>query len=219
MTNPPQQRRRKEARPGEIGDAALELFIEKGFAATRLDDVAIRAGVSKGTIYLYFESKETLFKEAIETAMMPAIEAAEALANDAGTPAAELLRRFIEGWWCMVGSTTLGGLPKLLVAEAGNFPEIAHWFHESMIRRAQKAMARIIDLGIERGEFRAVDSDISARVFFGPMFSYVVWSRAFGPAMCELPTPEQFFATTLDLLIEGLAQSPSQSPSPQESAS
>lgn len=211
----PAHRRRKEARPGEIAAAALELFVDKGYAATRLDDVAARAGVSKGTVYLYFDCKETLFKAAIDAAMTPAVEAAEALANEAERPAAELLRCFVQGWWLMVGSQPIGGLPKLLVAEAGNFPEIARWFHDTMIRRAQKAMARIIDMGAQRGEFRPTDADLAARIFFAPMFSYIVWTRAFGPMMCELPPPEQFFATALDLLIDGLAHPhPTRKPRP-----
>ncbi|MDD5249231.1 MAG: TetR/AcrR family transcriptional regulator [Rhodocyclaceae bacterium] len=199
------RRRRKEARPGELVAAALEVFVEKGFAAARLDDVAARAGVSKGTVYLYFDSKEALFKAVIEAGMTPAIEAAEALAKETGRPAAELLRRFVDGWWRMVGATALGGLPKLLVAEAGNFPDIARWFHDAMIRRAQKAMARIIEAGIARGEFRAVEPDLAARIFFAPMFSYLIWQRSFGDAMCELPPPERFFAAAVDLLIHGLA--------------
>lgn len=201
----PSHRRRKEARPGEIVAAALELFVERGFAATRLDDVAARAGVSKGTVYLYFENKEALFKSAIEAAMTPAIEAAESLAGQADRPAAELLRRFVQGWWQMVGSTALGGLPKLLVAESGNFPEIAQWFHENMVRRAQKALTRIIQLGIERREFRPVAADVSSRVFFATMFSYALWQRSFDTSACGLPTPEHFFGAALDLLIHGLA--------------
>lgn len=201
----PTHRRRKEARPGEIASAALEQFIDKGFAATRLDDVAARAGVSKGTVYLYFESKEDLFKAAIEAAMTPAVEAAEALASESGRPAAELLRCFVFGWWQMVGSTALGGLPKLLVAESGNFPEIAQWFHEAMIRRAQRAMARIIAKGVDSGEFRAVDAELAARVFFAPMFSYLLWQRAFDAKTCDLPPPTPFFDMALDLLIGGLA--------------
>lgn len=201
----PTHRRRKEDRPGEIAAAALDLFVERGFAATRIDDIAERAGASKGTVYLYFTSKEDLFKTAIETAMTPAVEAAEALAADAERPAAERLRCFVQGWWAMVGSQALGGLPKLLVAESGNFPDIARWFHESMIGRAQKAMARIIESGVARGEFRQVDVEAAARVMFAPMFSFVVWQRAFDQELCPLPTPERFFATALDLLIDGLA--------------
>lgn len=203
--NQPTHRRRKEARPGEIAAAALDLFVEKGFSATRLDDVAEKAGVSKGTVYLYFENKEALFKSAIEAVMTPAVEAAEALAKDGGRPAAELLRCFIDGWWRMVGSTSLAGVPKLLVAESGNFPELTRWFHDSVIRRAQKAMSQIIAAGTASGEFRPADAETAARVFFAPMFAYVVWSRSFGPAVCDLPPPERFFGTTLDLLIDGLA--------------
>ena len=91
------RRRRKEARPAELAAAALEVFAEKGFAATRLEDIAARAGASKGTVYLYFESKEALFKAAVETAMLPALEAAEAIAagvievdGDAGAAASVL---------------------------------------------------------------------------------------------------------------------------------
>jgi AcrR family transcriptional regulator len=198
-------RRRKEARPGEIAGAALELFVERGFAATKLDEVAERAGVSKGTVYLYFDSKEALFKAAIEAAMTPAIEAAEALAGDGGRPAAELLRDFVAGWWRMVGSTSLGGLPKLLVAESGNFPEVVTWFHEAIIARAHSAMTRIIRHGVDRGEFRPVSAAVAARIVFAPMFSYLVWQRSFERCMHDLPPPESFFETVLDLLIDGLA--------------
>jgi hypothetical protein len=137
--------------------------------------------------------------------MMPAVEAAEALADEVDRPAADLLRCFVDGWWQSVGATPLGSLPKLLVAESGNFPDIAQWFHEAMVDRAQKAMARIIKAGVASGEFRAVDAESAALTFFTPMFSYLIWQRAFGPAMCKLPPPEQFFAATVDLLIHGLA--------------
>ena len=198
------RRRRKEARPGEIVAAALETFVEKGFAATRLDDVAARAGVSKGTVYLYFESKEALFKAAIDTTMTPVVEAAEALASEEGKPAAELLRCFVNGWWAMVGSSALGGLPKLMVAESGNFPEIARWFHDSLIRRAQKALARIIAMGSARGEFRPVDAEMAARVLFAPMFSYVIWKHSFCESMADFPEPTGFFKEAVDIFVLGL---------------
>lgn len=198
-------RRRKEARPAELMDAALVLFAEKGFAATRLEEIAASAGVSKGTVYLYFENKEALFKAAIEAAMTPAVEAAEALAGNARRSAAELLRDFVFGWWERVGCTPLGAVPKLLVAEAGNFPEVAQWFHEAIILRAQRAMARLVQAGIARGEFRAVDPMIAARIIFAPMFSYIVWKHVFGTMMRELPEPERFFADAVDLLTHGLA--------------
>ena len=199
------RRRRKEARPGEIAAAALEVFAEKGFAATRLEDIAARAGVSKGTAYLYFDSKEALFKAAVEAAMLPALEAAEALAGDTARPARDLMRDFIFGWWQMVGSTPLGAVPKLLVAESGNFPEIARWFHDMLISRAHRAMTRIIEQGMASGEFRPLPRELTARLVFTPLFSYLIWRRSFADFMCDLPGPEEFLSQAIDLLTYGLA--------------
>ena len=112
------RRRRKEARPGELTAAALELFVEKGFAATRLEDVAARAGVSKGTLYLYFDSKESLFRAVIEEGMVASLSAAEQLLSEYQGPADELLRQLLFGWWEQIGGTRLAGIPKLMVAEA-----------------------------------------------------------------------------------------------------
>jgi AcrR family transcriptional regulator len=198
-------RRRKEARPGEIAAAALELFVDKGFAATRIDDIAAQAGVSKGTVYLYFDSKEALFKAAVEATMLPAIEKAETLVADDSKPAAEMLRESIFGWWEMVRSTSLVGVPKLLVAESSNFPEAVTWFHEAVMGRAHGAMARIIERGIARGEFRPVAALVAARIVFAPMFSFLVWRRSFERCMPDLPPAEEFFALAVDMLVHGLS--------------
>lgn len=198
-------RRRKDARPGEIAAAALELFAEKGFAATRIDDVAERAGVSKGTVYLYFENKEALFKSAVQAVMLPAIEAAETLPLQPEATARQMLRCFVFGWWEMVGSSPAGGVPKLLVAEARNFPEMARWFHDAIIARAMAVVRRIIAIGIERGEFRPLDESVAMRVVFAPLFAYVVWRTAFTDFMCGLPEPEVYLDTVVSILTEGMA--------------
>lgn len=198
------RRRRKDARPAELTAAALEVFADKGFAATRLEDIAARAGASKGTVYLYFENKEALFKAAVEAAMAPALEVAEALAADTSKPMPERLREFMLGWWHMVGSTPMGGVPKLLVAEAHNFPEVAAWFHDKIIGRAHGAMMRILESGIASGEIRPMEVGTAARVFFSPMFSYLLWSRSFGPCMPDLAEPEVFLTQAVDILTRGL---------------
>lgn len=201
----PQSRRRKEARPGEIAAAALYLFVEKGFATTRIEDVAERAGVSKGTVYLYFDSKEALFRSAVEAVMLPALEAAEALPLQADATASRMLRCFVFGWWQMVGSTAAGGIPKLLVAEARNFPDMARWFHDSFIARAMAVVRKIISIGVERGEFRPLDVPVVTRVVFAPLFAYVVWRNAFTPCMTELPEPEAYLENAVAVLTEGMA--------------
>lgn len=199
------RQRRKEARPAELAAAALELFVEKGFAATRLEDVATRAGVSKGTVYLYFGSKEALFKAAIEAAMIPLIEAAEALVECTKLSAAERLRQFVYGWWGMVGDSPIGGVPKLLIAESANFPDIVRWHYEAIISRAMRALGAIIEAGVASGEFRSVPIELATRIVFSPMFSIIVWTRAFGKStMCDLPDPRQFLDAALDVMIHGL---------------
>lgn len=203
-TRPEIRQRRKDARPGELMTAALQVFAERGFAATRLEEVAQRAGVSKGTVYLYFDSKEALFKAAVESAVMPALEAGEAIAADPAQPPAEALRAFVFWWWEQIGASDIGALPKLLVAEVGNFPELGRWFHDNLILRGKRAAARIISRGIESGEFRPVDALGAARIVFAQMFSYVLWRRAFGPAIPDLPEPEAYFNLVLDLLTHGL---------------
>lgn len=201
---PKSRQRRKDARPGELMTAALQVFAERGFAATRLEEVAQRAGVSKGTVYLYFESKEALFKAAVESAVIPALEAGEAIAANESLPPADALRNFVFWWWEQVGATELGALPKLLVAETGNFPELGKWFHDNLIMRGKRAAAAIIARGIATGDFRPLEPMDVARVIFAQMFSYVLWRRAFGPAMPDLPEPEAYFNLVLDLLTQGL---------------
>src|SRR3989449_8497539 len=119
----PRWQRRKAARPAEIVAAALQVFVERGFAATKLDDVARKAGVTKGTVYLYFESKEALFKAIIRETIVPALATGERLVAEHHGGAADLLRRLIRGWWQSIGETHASGIPKLMMAEAGNRSE------------------------------------------------------------------------------------------------
>jgi AcrR family transcriptional regulator len=149
----PRWERRKEARPAELVSAALDLFVEKGYAGTRLDDVAARAGVSKGTLYLYFENKEELFKAVVRENIVARISqsADEALHYDGSS--AELLSRLITNWWKEYGSSTAGGISKLMMAESGNFPEIARFFLDEVIEPWHRMLAAVIQRGAERGNF------------------------------------------------------------------
>src|SRR6516165_8529969 len=150
-------RRRKEARPQEILAAALALFAERGFAATRLDDVARRAGVTKGTLYLYFPNKQELFEAVVRQALVPNLERGEALldeADDADEPAALMLERLMRSW-AELALSPAGAIPKIIVSEAGNFPKLARFYQETVVDRGMALMRRVLCLGIERGEFRA----------------------------------------------------------------
>ncbi len=151
----PRWERRKDARPAELLAAALELFVEKGYAGTRLDDVAHRAGVSKGTLYLYFENKEDLFKAVVRESVVERItETADEIERFEGTSDA-LLEHVVRRWWTEYGDKTAGGISKLMMAESSNFPEIARFFLEEVIEPWHALLATAIRRGIERGEFRA----------------------------------------------------------------
>src|SRR3954465_11279892 len=131
----PRWRRRKDARPEEIISAALEVFADRGFAATKLEDVARKAGVTKGTIYLYFENKEALFKALIRQTIVPVIAQGEAVAQAFTGSARDLFERLVREYWRLVGETSLASIPRLMIAEAGNFPELARFYYEEVVTR------------------------------------------------------------------------------------
>jgi AcrR family transcriptional regulator len=201
----PRFERRKDARPGEILDAALELFVERGFAATRLEDVAQRAGVSKGTVYLYFDSKEELFKSVIRSGIVRAIEEAEQMVAGSDGSAADLLRRIYAGWWQHIGGTKLSGIPKLMFSEAQNFPELARFYYEEVIQRSSRLVASALERGIARGEFRPVNVDYAVRALFAPLIMRALLQHSFLPCVgSDNVDAPAYLAHTLDLMVDGL---------------
>ncbi len=172
--------RRKEARPGELLEAALALFVEKGFAATRVEEVAARAGVSKGTLFLYFSSKEELFKAVVrENASRHLTEALRELEGFAG-PSSDLLREFLRRWWRLYGGTPAAGLTKLMLSEATHFPELARWFQDEVVQPSHALLRRIVQRGIDRGEFRAVHVPRTVHLIVAPLLQMVTWRLTLG---------------------------------------
>lgn len=171
-------RRRKDARPEEILDAALSLFTEKGFAATRMSDVAKQAGISKGTLYLYFESKEAIFHEVIQEMITPKIARIEQLAEQHEGPTIELLTLLIMNWWNQVAKTRLSAIPKLMVSECGNFPELGEFFVDSVVKRARAVFIRVIRRGVEQNEFIRQDPETLARLVMAPIVQAAIWSHS-----------------------------------------
>jgi AcrR family transcriptional regulator len=200
----PRWERRKDARPAELIAAALELFIDKGYAGTRLDEVAACAGVSKGTLYLYFENKEELFKAVVRDSVVARISetAGEVVRYDGSS--ADLLRYLIESWWREYGNSAAGGLGKLVMAESGNFPEIARFFVDEVIHPWHEVLAGAVKRGIERGEFRPVDVPMVVRVMTAPLVMLSLWKRSFGPCSGDPIDPDTYIATHVDLLLAAL---------------
>jgi AcrR family transcriptional regulator len=200
----PRFRRRKQARPAEIIEAALDVFLERGFAAARLDDIARRAGVTRGTLYLYFTDKEQLLRAVIDTLVVPQVERVAAIAHDQATSAAGALRALAGNWVRLMTTTRLTALPKLIIAEAGNFPDIAELYLDQVVRRALGALAVVLRRGIEAGEFRAVPVAETARLFIAPLLHAALWRHSLEPHEREPLDLERFIAAHLELFLRGL---------------
>lgn len=200
----PRWERRKDARPQELLAAAIDLFVERGYAATRLEDVARRAGVSKGTLYLYFENKEELFKAVVRTSIVPVIGEAESSVAEFDGHSAELLRNVLLAWWERVGGTKVSGIAKLVTAEANNFPELAKFYQEEVINRGTRMISSMLERGIARGEFRAIDVTQMTQVLIAPMLMLVTWKHSVGPCERGDLEPKAFLDTFLDMALHGL---------------
>ena len=196
-------RRRKEARPDEILAAALESFAARGFAATRLEDVATRAGISKGTLYLYFKGKEDLFEAVVRATLLPNLARIEALAASFDGPSAVLLERLLLTVAGVVNSQ-VGAIPKLVIAEAGNFPDLARFYLDEVVRRGLRLIGAILRRGIERGEFRAVDVDHAVFCVIAPMLIAALWKNSLEPHDRAPLDTEALVRAHLNLLLRGL---------------
>lgn len=198
-------RRRKDERPSEILSAALKSFSSKGFTATKLDDVAKHAGVSKGTLYLYFESKEALFNAVVSEFVLPQIEQAEDQAKEYKGLIKDLILKLIEQWRINVLETDLSGIPKIMIAEASNFPELANFYINNVIKRSRTFISNLIQLGIDRGEFRECDVDYAARAFFTPMVFTVIWKHSLAPFDDKYDVNE-YLSFHVDVFLKGITK-------------
>ena len=209
-------RHRNEALPSELTAAALDLFVEKGFAATRLDDVAARAGVSKGTVYLYFKNKDELFKAVIRDGIFPVLDEGEMKVAVYQGSATSLLREMLARWLRDIGGTKLGGVPKLMISEARNFPEVAQFYHQHAILRGRRLIVGVLERGIASGEFRPVDVNLAFDIIIAPLLLRAIWRFSMGaccgqdsgPFSAGEDDPQSFLDLHFDLLISGLLKAP-----------
>ena len=202
----PRRERRKEARPRELLDAALDLFVEKGYAATRAEEIAARAGVSKGTLFLYFPSKQDVFKAVIReniVSLFPVWQ--QEFAQYQGS-SADMLRYTMHTWWERMGKTRASGVVKLVMSEAQNFPEIAAFYQSEVIQPGNALLRSILSRGVERGEFRAMDLDHAIYTLTAPMIFLMMWKHSLGACAAEasIRDPEDFLRVQVDVLLNGL---------------
>lgn len=181
LAGEPRWRRRKEDRPGEIVAAALEVFAERGFAAARLDDIAKRAGVSKGALYLYFETKQDLFQAVVRDAVAPNITAVEAAIAAVDLPFDQIARMLVARMAEVMSATQLPSVAKMVIAESGNFPDLARVWHEDVIKRALGVAIRLIERAQSRGELKPGDPRTHAFSLIGPLMMGAMWRQVLEP--------------------------------------
>lgn len=202
----PSRQRRKETRPQELLDAALDLFVEKGFAATRSEEVAQHAGVSKGTLYLYYPSKEELFKAVVRQNLANLInEGFERLAAHEGSTS-DLLAMLLNIWWSRVGHSKAGGIHKVVMAEVRNFPELAQFYADEVIVPAERLFTKTLERGVERGEFRQVPPREVAQALMAPIIFLLIHQHSFGgcPVSSLQVDPLATLQAHIDLVLHGL---------------
>ncbi len=197
-------RRRKDARPQEILEAALSVFAEKGFAAARMDDIAERARVSKGTIYLYFESKEAVFRALIQATLVRRVADMVALVRDHKGPVAPLLRELLLRLGHFLSTSDLVMLPKMVIAEAGNFPDLARIYREEVVERGLALFGGLLQTGMDRGEFRKVPVHHAVRLCMAPLLLAAIWRTTFAPLDREPYDYAGLIDTHVTTLLRGL---------------
>jgi AcrR family transcriptional regulator len=201
----PKFRRRADDRPDEVLDAALTLFAEKGFAATRVEDIAARAGLSKGAVYLYFPSKEAILEGLVKRAVLPiADNALGLLSNYSGDPrpVISMALKMVAG---RLNDPKIAAIPRLLIREIINFPEFAQMYRREVLDRIIPVVQRLIQNGIDEGYFREVDAELTLRSVIGPIIAHMVISELFGIRPAGGLEIDRLIDNHLTVLFDGLS--------------
>lgn len=211
MQSPESRRRRKEDRPQELLEAALSLFVEKGFAASRADEVAQRAGVSKGTLYLYYPSKEDLLKAVIRHYVGNRIaDGMATLQQSTEQSCTAQLRGLLVDWWQATYDSPAAGVFKLVITEVGNFPDIGAFYLQEVVEPAHNGLARVVERGIARGEFRAVEVSAAVQSLVLPLVMACVQRHTLAccPSVHWPYDGRHFIAQHVQLVLDGLCTQP-----------
>ena len=208
MDKEPKFRRRAEARPDEVLDAALEMFLEKGFAAAKVEDVARRAGISKGLVYLYFPSKDALLEAIVHRAISPVADSALAqLAEVEGDPRVAL-KQVIGGLMASMRDPQRMAVPKLVLREAWQFPRVADMYRREVLDRAIPAVSALLQRGMDQGYLRKLDAELTVRSIVGPIALHLMLAEVFDIAPRDGLAFERFMDNHLAILFDGLSAHP-----------
>ena len=203
MTKPKRQRRAQD-RPREICAAALDVFAEKGFAAARLDEIAQRAGVSKGTLYLYFKDKADLFRAVVRDTVAPNIDVVRTMVEGADLPFPDVIRLFLLRFAALTSQARVGAVAKMVIGESRNFPELAKVWHDEVVSKALGLIAGLIERGQAKGEVRAGDPRLLTFTLMGPMVMGLLWRETLQPAGGAPLDLEALAAQHAETILAGL---------------
>ncbi|WP_417484976.1 TetR/AcrR family transcriptional regulator [Maricaulis salignorans] len=205
MTRTPRHRRRPEARPEEILTAALATFAEQGFAAARVEDIARRAGLSKGAVYLYFPSKEAMLNALVEQSAGALARTVEQhVAQIAAADPEAALRGLLRILFAAVSSPEVSAAPRLVLTEAHRFPELANFYREHVLDVMRRAMGALLAAAVEAGVFRDVDTDAFMRIIAGPGLAQMALTTIFDLKPDRLTDPGDLADAIADILLYGL---------------
>jgi AcrR family transcriptional regulator len=213
-THDPRWRRLPEERPQQILDAALSVFAEHGIDAAKLEEIAARAGVSKGTIYLYFPSKEELFKEVVRQRVGPAIANADSAILSEETAEGQL-KVFIARQWECLGEQDSEGWIRLVMLELHKYPDLAQFHWDVVVARSNGILANIVARGIASGEFRPIDANTAAQMIKALVLMHVLWTGPRAPSPPSYrPVTENVLANITDFVLHALRATPRAVPAP-----
>ena len=198
MASEPKYQRRKEDRPQEIADAAFEAFAEKGYAATRIDDVAKRAGVSKGLTYLYYKTKEDLFKAVVKNVVVRRVDALVADVESTELSSEEFIRGPMLSFMKRVPGSPIAIVIRLLISEGGRHPDLVDYYYDNVVARGLSAITRFVDRGVERGEFRPEARELQPQLFLAPMMLSMIWRLIFSDKPLDT---DRLMENQVDLLL------------------
>lgn len=205
VTRSPKFRRRAEARPDEVLDAALDLFIEKGYAQTRVEDIARRAGLSKGGVYLYFHSKEAILEGLVRRAVVPIAEHALSFAGNYEGDPRLVITLVLKLLGSRLNDPRLLAIPKLIFREVAAFPELAVMYRREVLDRMVPVIEGLLRKGIDQGYLRPVDPHLTIRSIIGPVVLHVAMAEVFGITPPDGLAVERLIDNHLTILFDGLS--------------
>lgn len=199
----PRWRRRAEARPEEILEAALAEFTERGFEAARMEDIGKRAGLSKAGVYLYFPSKMALLEALIEARVSPLANQAQTLAQAGQADPLGAMRLLARVAAARLSDPNVFAVPRLVIGLSGRFPQIADYYRTHVVEKARGALEALIEAAIAKKQIRPVEKHAVVRAFIGPMFFEAMWTHVLR-GESALADPEKLVEQHFDILLSGL---------------